>query len=298
MEYSKLGAALNEPPAGWYSLPLPPPGTAAGFEIGAVRGVVWRGHDAQVRVHHRACPHMGADLAQAEVCASSLRCRFHGQVVGDTEPSLIARSVPHRIGDDEVLVFASPPGWVGDVWEPLEFELWREGTAASGHFEDATPAGPLTVVEGVFDLAHFGPIHGRAPTVDSVEFGPRHARIVVTADLGTGPPRTFETVLDGLSRVRQTVRFGRYVHTTYATALPTAEGWVSRTAVTCEGPSLRAAQRIIDNLHEAAMDDRRTDEVIWKTRRMDAVAHYTRRDELLRRFRMWASTFLAAGAVA
>ena len=65
---------------GWYALGAARairPGRVAAASIGNRDIVVYREHDGGLRAMGRACPHLGADLAQGTVIDKGLQCAFH-----------------------------------------------------------------------------------------------------------------------------------------------------------------------------------------------------------------------------
>ncbi|AFM15999.1 Rieske (2Fe-2S) domain-containing protein [Mycolicibacterium chubuense NBB4] len=99
---SALARAQRKPGGNWYVF-------AASSSIGAgafgttVAGrelVAWRGEDGGLLVAPRACPHLGADLAQAPVECGTLVCPWHGLRLGDRRHGTWKPLPAH---DDEVL---------------------------------------------------------------------------------------------------------------------------------------------------------------------------------------------------
>jgi len=61
-------------------------GKPLGIERFAQRLVFWRTTDGQPHVHPDRCPHLGAALSRAKICADRLTCPFHG-IAFDAEVS-------------------------------------------------------------------------------------------------------------------------------------------------------------------------------------------------------------------
>src|SRR6185437_7712292 len=65
-----------------------------GFNVAGVQLVAWRDQQSRLCVGPRACPHLGADLATAEVHNGDLICRWHALCLGRDTDEYRWRLVP------------------------------------------------------------------------------------------------------------------------------------------------------------------------------------------------------------
>jgi hypothetical protein len=87
-----------------------------GFSVAGVELVAWRDQQSRLCVGPRACPHLGADLATAEVHNGDLICRWHGLCLGRDTDEYRWRLLPSY--DDGVLAWVRLDAVGGE--KPLE----------------------------------------------------------------------------------------------------------------------------------------------------------------------------------
>jgi hypothetical protein len=87
-----------------------------GFNVAGVQLVAWRDQQSRLCVGPRACPHLGADLATAEVHNGDLICRWHGLCLGRDTDEYRWPLVPSH--DDGVLAWVRLDAVGGE--EPLD----------------------------------------------------------------------------------------------------------------------------------------------------------------------------------
>lgn len=82
---SALQRAQRRPGGNWFTFAASSSITtkALGTSVGGRELVAWRGADGKLLVAPRACPHLGADLAQAPVECGTLVCPWHGLRLGE-----------------------------------------------------------------------------------------------------------------------------------------------------------------------------------------------------------------------
>jgi nitrite reductase/ring-hydroxylating ferredoxin subunit len=313
VDFAGLDAAIWAPSTGWYRLgAAPAPGAVSSFGFGDRALVAWTDTAGRTTVADARCPHFGADLGRGgTVVADCLQCPFHGwrygadgrhlgTVGGDGATAARLRLLPSAVVTGTVHVFHGPSD--REPWAPAA-ETWAAEAAAAadgGAITEPsiivrdTPAPPVIVAEGAFDLAHFAAVHDVEP--DGVAWGFEGPTAWVRFALGTGRRALhYRFDLDGLSSLRETVARDRYVLARTIWHEPTPTGWRSRLEATATGPQPRAAAALARELDRAAADDYTADEVIWGHRAFTHPSVYGPADRALRDFRAWARPFLEDG---
>lgn len=107
-----LDHALNKPCGGWFVLDASRRITAVprAYPVAGRTWIAWR-ERGELCVAPEACPHMGASLVGAKICAGALVCPWHGLRLGPEGHGAWKRVPCH---DDGVLAWAR----VGDTEEP------------------------------------------------------------------------------------------------------------------------------------------------------------------------------------
>lgn len=297
-------------PAGWYRLggrDELTPGTVQPLTGLGVDLVAWVIADGSVRAADAHCPHLGAHLGHSGRVTDQgdLRCNFHGwrygpdgenvasSAEGPAVPAARLAQHPTRLLDDGAYVFLD--GGTGRApWEPVAFPPAAEGPPAlvlQGG-EELT-AHQQVVLEGDFDAAHFGPVHGQGfeqvePTFEGAVARVRYA----TAGRR---PQTIEIQLDGLSRMWQRVTIGSVVVGYRADYLSTGpHACRATTTVAVWAPTEAAAQRTVRRLERVLERDIARDALIWEHRRYDDGDRLGAADRSVVRFRRWAEQFYAS----
>jgi phenylpropionate dioxygenase-like ring-hydroxylating dioxygenase large terminal subunit len=152
---------------GWYLMVRSRPlkaGKTRTTDIGGRRVLVYRDLEGQAHVTDDRCPHLGSDLALAQVTTDGLRCSFHGWCWGSDGACAAAPGnapAPAR----RLRSYATVERW-GFVWAWLgrtpAFAL-PDIPAFATHQLTLLPqrvrAHPDTVFSNGFDLAHFAASH-------------------------------------------------------------------------------------------------------------------------------------------
>jgi phenylpropionate dioxygenase-like ring-hydroxylating dioxygenase large terminal subunit len=146
-------------------------------EIGSRRLVLYRDLNGEPHVVDDRCPHLGSDLALAQVTAAGLRCKFHGWCWGSDGVCVDApgnATVPRR----RLRHYASIERWsflwawlggqpafaLPDIPSPLIRRVVLAPHRVSAH--------PEVIFSNGFDLAHFGPSHGIEAKTEALNIGP------------------------------------------------------------------------------------------------------------------------------
>lgn len=146
-------------------------------DVGARRLVTYRDLEGCAHVVNHRCPHLGSDLALADVTAQGLRCNFHGWCWGNDGACAAApgNATPPR---RRLRRYASTERW-GFLWAWLGGEPAFELPDVPAHLPRRVVLAPHRVnahsdviFSNGFDLAHFGPSHGIEATTASLQAGP------------------------------------------------------------------------------------------------------------------------------
>jgi phenylpropionate dioxygenase-like ring-hydroxylating dioxygenase large terminal subunit len=162
--------------------------------IGARDLIVYRDHDGALRAVDRACPHMGADLAQATVVGQGLQCVFHqwrwgpdGTCIAGGGVGSGARLRTYAVRERWGLVWI----WAGDA---PAYEL-PEPDAANRRVvrlpsQTIEAHGHLVIGNGL-DVTHLAPLHGlRAESAPAIaESSPTRFAIDVHLRIGASALR-------------------------------------------------------------------------------------------------------------
>jgi phenylpropionate dioxygenase-like ring-hydroxylating dioxygenase large terminal subunit len=296
-------------PAGWYRVD--------GTEGGAVRplsalgseAVAWVAADGAWRVADAVCPHLGAHLGHTGALteAGELRCGFHGWCFaadgtnvassggGPPVPAAALHLRPTRTTPDGTYAFLD--GGTGvEPWEPVAFPAFATGdpVRVQERVEDLS-AHQQVVLEGDFDLAHFGPVHDQHFGQEAPAFDGPSAQ--VTYRTSGRRPQSTEIRLDGLTRLWQRITLGPVVvgvRADYTTLGPRSCRAVTRVEVWAPSPA--AADRTLRRLERVLERDIARDAAIWEHREYDRPGHLGPDDRVVARFRRWADQFYAASS--
>jgi phenylpropionate dioxygenase-like ring-hydroxylating dioxygenase large terminal subunit len=138
---------------------------------------LYRDHQGRPHVVADRCPHLGSDLALADVTPQGLRCKFHGWCWGEDGSCVEApgnAKPPRR----RLQHYASAERW-GFLWAWLGDEPAFNLPAVPAHLARRVVLAPQRVrahsdviFSNGFDLAHFGPSHGIEATTAALDVGP------------------------------------------------------------------------------------------------------------------------------
>ena len=152
-------------------------GRVRAVEVGWRRLVLYRDSAGRPHVVADRCPHLGSDLALAQVTPRGLRCRFHGwcwKADGSCAAAPGSASLPRR----HLRHYASVERW-GFLWAWLGAEPAFDLPPVPAHLTRRVVLAPQRVrahsdviFSNGFDLAHFGPSHGIDATTAALDVGP------------------------------------------------------------------------------------------------------------------------------
>jgi phenylpropionate dioxygenase-like ring-hydroxylating dioxygenase large terminal subunit len=149
-------------------------GRVQDLEVASRRLVLYRALDGRAHVVDARCPHLGSDLALAQVTDRGLKCAFHGWCWGADGVCVDApgNAVPptRRLRE-----YAVTERW-GFAWAWLGGAPAFDLPAAPAHLPrrvvlraQKVNAHSDVIFSNGFDLAHFGPSHGIAATTASLD---------------------------------------------------------------------------------------------------------------------------------
>ena len=189
-------------------------GRTYGVELGPRRIVVYRDEQGQAHAIDARCPHLGADLTQGTVCASGLRCAFHGWTFGAdgscTQAPGYAEPPPRRARSYPVLerwgfiwVFNGPvPRF--DLPSVDDVREWRTVALPA----QTIRCHPHLVLANGLDLSHYETLHGLRFTAPArLLTDSPHA---VTVEMRGRAQRTFWRAVSGTWRTDLIARFTTY----------------------------------------------------------------------------------------
>jgi phenylpropionate dioxygenase-like ring-hydroxylating dioxygenase large terminal subunit len=140
-------------------------GRVRNVEFGSRRLVLYRDLEGRAHVVADRCPHLGSDLALAQVTPHGLRCGFHGWCWGSDGQCVEAPgnpSLPHR----RLRHYTTLERW-GFIWVWLGDRPLFDFPDVARHLPrrvalapQQVQAHPDVIFSNGFDLAHFGPSHG------------------------------------------------------------------------------------------------------------------------------------------
>jgi nitrite reductase/ring-hydroxylating ferredoxin subunit len=114
-----LQRSQRRPTGNWYAFAASRDvraGRPFGTRVAGVELVAWRDQQGRLCVGPRSCPHLGADLATAEVHRGALICRWHGLCLNGDTDEFGWRPLPSH--DDGVLAWVRLDGVGGEA--PLD----------------------------------------------------------------------------------------------------------------------------------------------------------------------------------
>lgn len=299
-----FGALASTLPAGWYPIPRPDPGAVLRCTIGDVPVAVWGSEQtAELAAFLARCPHLGADLAGGSVSNGRLHCAFHQHSFGPdgrgclpTEDGVARSAQPFDVRevDGHLAAFIAPYGWTGEPWEPRSLGPEHGTEYAIGPIRTCAPydAPPLIVAEGAFDIAHFMPVHGGEPRNFAANIEGTFAEVSFDLPGVRGNDYLFELSFDGLNRLRERIRKGKYEILRLFWLARVDGEWLAYVDTWANGPSVRGTMKFLEGLSEVAMNDLQHDRRIWANRRFDLAPSFGPDDRVLVAYRRWATGFL------
>lgn len=294
---------LDRQPIGWYRVAdRVTPGEVHPFEALGVDLVAWVTADGVPHAADAHCPHLGAHLGHGGCVddRGGLRCHFHGwrygpdganlatSGEGPAVPAAALRSREAREVDGALYVFTGVPS---DAWGPTAFPAHADGDPQKvvGGTEQLT-AHQQVVLEGDFDAAHFGPVHGQRFVAQAASFDGPTASIGYTTE--GRRPQTVEIRLDGLSRMWQRTKVGEVtvgLRVDYRTVA--RDRSEATTEVSVWAPTERHAERTLERMERVLVRDIARDAMVWEHRRYDDGDRLGPDDRNVAAFRRWARQF-------
>jgi phenylpropionate dioxygenase-like ring-hydroxylating dioxygenase large terminal subunit len=310
MTPSAPGSAVTRTaPAGWYRV-----GAVEDLTPGSVRTVSGLGIEVVawstatgIHAADAYCPHLGTHLGHAGCVdeQGDLRCGFHGWRFapdgtntassgdGPAVPAARLDLRPVRTVDRTVYVFVGPAEV--EPWEPVAFPEVGDDPLREEESEVTLTAHPQVVLEGDFDAAHFGPVHGQGFVQEPPSFDGASARVAYRTE--GRRPQTIEIRLDGLTRMWQVMEVGSVRLVYRADYTPASEDRTRvHTRVSVWAPDERVADRTVERLTRVLQRDVARDARIWEHRRYGGPDRLGPEDRSVTRFRRWAAAFYASAA--